>query len=91
MFCRKIRGECLRYFPWGNQGYSLGGRFGVNLGGNLGCKLWSNIGGNTIRRLPYKVQKPISSVYISVLDGKPELDAKDTTFYKNDRDVQVGK
>ena len=40
-FCREIRWDCLRYFPLGNQGDSLGGRFGGNLWGNHGCKLWT--------------------------------------------------
>ena len=46
MFFRKFIGECLRYFPRGNQVGSLGRRFGGNLGGNLGGKLWSIFGGN---------------------------------------------
>ena len=46
MFCRKFKGDCLRYFPWGNQGNSLGGRFRGNLGGKLGGNFLSNIGGN---------------------------------------------
>ena len=46
IICREIRWDSLRYFPWGNQVESLGGRFGGNLGVKLVCKLWSNLGGN---------------------------------------------
>ena len=53
MFRREFRGGCLRYFPWGDQGDSLGGGFGGNPGRNLGCKLWTEK--NLIKNIKIKI------------------------------------
>ena len=35
MFCRGVRGECLRYFPWGGKETALVGGLGKTLGATL--------------------------------------------------------